>query len=358
MNRLKRAFSYFVPSFFLLGACFCLFSKSEICASGIKEGLIICAESVIPTLFPFMIISGFAVKSGLGDLSGRIFGRGMGKLFSLPDIAFPVVLMSFIGGYPIGAKMTYELLCEDKISSSDARRMNLFCIGAGPAFIINTVGTHFLSSRKAGIIIFVSTLFASLSVGIIQSLVKKEKHRDRFEKQIVFLTNPVNAFANSVSDSVKAIIGVCSWITVFSCITKYIRSLNGGIAADILCAFLEVTGGIRFSEKTFSLPFIAAIISFGGISVHCQIYSYVSKSGLKIYRFYASRLLCSAVSFLICSLLTKIFPCEIPTFSTASQITAGAYSVSVPTAAALLIMCSVLIFDLETKRNSVNKAVK
>lgn len=68
------------------------------------------AETVVPSLFPFMTVASFLLRSGLGEAAGKPFDKVCEKLFRLPGVLAPVIIMSQIGGFPIGAKMTYELL--------------------------------------------------------------------------------------------------------------------------------------------------------------------------------------------------------------------------------------------------------
>lgn len=348
MGKIKPLAGNILLIVFSLGACFCLFSKTQVCALGIKEGLLLCADSVIPSLFPFMIISQFIVKSGMCDFFGRIFGKATAKLFRLPPVASSVILMSLTGGYPIGAKMTYELLCDGKISEAAAQKLDLFCINAGPAFIIGTVGTMFLGSTRAGVLLYCSVALASIIIGVLTRFVGSSETAEPERSKAIILKNPIEAFSASVSDSVKAMISVCGWIVIFNCLIKYICSfsLNGYTVAS--ASILEVTSGIKMSLNFLPVPAFAAIISFGGLSVHCQIYSYVAKTGLSAKLFYTARVLCAALSALICLALLKIFPCEIETFATVAQTNPATYSVSLPAACALLLMCSVLIFELDS----------
>ena len=55
-------------------------------------------------------VASFLLRSGLGEAAGKPFDKVCEKLFRLPGVLAPVIIMSQIGGFPIGAKMTYELL--------------------------------------------------------------------------------------------------------------------------------------------------------------------------------------------------------------------------------------------------------
>ena len=203
-----------------------------------------------------------------------------------------------------------------------------------------------------GVILYCSVALSSVIIGILTRFIDAEKAYEYKKESPVILKNPIEAFSFSVTDSVKAMISVCIWIVIFNCLIKYICSfsLNGYTVA--LSSILEVTSGIKMSLNLLPIPAFAAIISFGGLSVHCQIYSYVARTGLSAKLFYTARVLCSAVTALICSIILKFIPCEIEVFANVSKPSFEAYSVSLPTACALLLMCSVLIFELDNERKS------
>ncbi len=338
--------------FVTLTACVMLFVEADLCAAGIKEGLIMCAGTVIPSLFPFMVASQFILKSGLADFLGSLLGSVTEKLFKQPGVTAGVILMSLIGGFPVGAKMTADLLSAGRITENQAQRLNLFCINAGPAFIIGTVGSMFLGSRKAGIILYVSTSAASLTVGMLTRIIADKGRCVPARDETAYIADPVTAFSQSTADSARAMLSICAWIVIFNGVIKCITSLGSGAFVITVCGILEVTSGIKLSSGVLPFPAAAALLSFGGLSVHCQIYSFISKSRLNMGYFYLARIIASAISSLMCAVLIKIIPCEISTFNTNSQLLPAAYSISVPAAAALIFMCAVLIFEVDTDKKT------
>lgn len=346
----KNIFKNLILIFFTLLVFACLFIKSNECIQGIKEGLTLCASAVIPSLFPFMIASQFIIKSGLADFLSIAFGKVTNSIFKLSGICSTVIIMSLIGGFPVGAKMTCDLLESGKISKNEAQRLNLFCINAGPAFVIGTVGEIFYNNKNVGILLFSSTVFASIITGIFSTILYEKPQNKRTIKVQEDVTNPITAFSYSMADSSKAMLSVCSWVIIFNAIIKCLISIGDFEYLTIVCSLLEVTTGIKMSCASMPLPVISAILSFGGISVHCQIFSYIQKSGLKLKLFYTARVICACISGIICNLLLQIFPFEEEVFSNISSVTPSAYSVSLPSAVAVIIMCSVLIFEVDTDR--------
>ena len=149
--------------------CVFLFTMPHVCTAGVKEGILLCGTTILPSLFPFMAISGFLLETGSGLLRGKWVTRITKRLFRLPSESASVILMAMIGGFPIGAKMTAQLLESRRITQNQAMRMCLFCINAGPAFVISAVGYSLFKSVRAGVILYSSMCLAALLCGMLCS---------------------------------------------------------------------------------------------------------------------------------------------------------------------------------------------
>ena len=79
----------------IAAACVLIFSKTT--AGGVKKGLDYAADILIPSLFPFMVLSSFAMRSGLSELFGKLFGRVFEVMFSLPRAAAGAIVLSLVG---------------------------------------------------------------------------------------------------------------------------------------------------------------------------------------------------------------------------------------------------------------------
>lgn len=172
---LKRQFQSLLPVMASGIVCLLIITKSAVASQGIINGLKICSNVIIPSLFPFMVFSSFVIKSGLYTKIGKILGKPIKLIFNLPACASGAVIMGFIGGYPIGLSMTTELLDMGVIEERHARRMALFCVNAGPAFIISAVGEAIYQSKSVGYILFSSVILSSLTVGIVTGIFSRIK---------------------------------------------------------------------------------------------------------------------------------------------------------------------------------------
>ena len=104
-NNMKKASLYlFLFSSFLL-----LFFNSSLCIACASQGLLIWFEKMIPTLFPFMVISGFIVRSGISSNLSFLFFP-ISYIFRITPPMSYAILMGFTCGFPMGAKVIYDLL--------------------------------------------------------------------------------------------------------------------------------------------------------------------------------------------------------------------------------------------------------
>ena len=179
-----------------------------------------------------------------------------------------------------------------------------------------------------------------------------KRRRKRVKAKIPFtLCDPVGAFVRSVGDATNDVIKICAWVVIFKTVCDGLSTLPIPSGTALFFEFiLEVTNGCRAAAGKAPIPALAAIISFGGLSVHCQIMSYLRYTKLKMRYFYTARAVCASFSAIICMELLKVFPCEVSVFATDSSVTPAAYSVSVPALAALLIMSVLLILEVDSDK--------
>ena len=349
MVAIKLKKEYF--SLIVIFCCvFLIFRYPDAVKSGVNEGLNICFYTIIPSLFPFMVLSSYIVKSNILSPAYKLFSIPVKVIFRQPAPAISVILMSMIGGFPIGIKMTNDLYIKGQITKEQAQRLTLFCMNAGPAFVITAVGTNMLKSTKAGIIIYSSLCISELFSGIISSFVaeknqKEIKHKNEKPLQLASLSA-------SVTDSIQGIFGICAWVILFSSITMCIKEFHLPEKAYIyITSFSEVTKGCSLLIKHSPLPVIVGIIGFGGICVHCQVLEYLKNMEIKYINFFITRILNGVLSGIISYIILIFFPVEINVFSNADKISSYSFSFSYSAFFVVIIMCVVMIFDIDRNKN-------
>ncbi len=348
METIKSKLKSFLLKVFVATVGVMLIMMRDTVAEKISEALTVCADVLIPSLFPFMVLSSFASSADIFSDKNRITVFFMNKLFRLPSSAITAVIFGMIGGYPVGARVIESLYADGSISHSDAKHLFTFCVNAGPAFIVSAAGGMIIGSRIAGYIILVSVLLSSFLVGFVYARLKNCSNPN--EKYIYKdKTDYSTAIVSAVSSSCSGMLSICSWVIVFMAFSVMVETvITNNTILLLYQSVAEVTSGLPSALKVGDVPFSAACIAFGGISVMCQILPLMKKCGIKVREYLFFRIVNSVFVYFITSVIIKIVSVTIPV---ASQFTPEIHYA--PASAALLIMCAVLIFDLssgETKK--------
>lgn len=350
MSKLKNNIKYLIVMIFVICAGGLLLFRRTYISESVSNGLAVCGDILIPSLFPFMVLSGFALNSGAFSKAEKLFSPLMNKVFKLPGRCFTVLFFGFTGGYPVGGRMIGELYEKGEISRKEAKRLFSFCVNGGPAFIVTAAGGAMLGSEKAGWIMLGAVSLASLITGIGGGLLGgKEKNNFNIYKPAPL--NISESLVLSVQSGAGGIISVCAWVLIFSAVSGAVEPFISSDTFNLVFdALSEVTSGIPSAAKLGGAPFTAACISFGGVCVGCQLLPYIKKCGIKVSEYLFFRILNSVLSFGLCFVFMKISGVSVTV--SASQ-GAALWSSSAPASAALLIMCGALILEtLSVKSNS------
>lgn len=342
-NTIKSALKVLIT----IGFAAVMVVKSEASFSAATEGVKLCVSTVIPSLLPFMAMSSFILKSDVFAFAEKALRKISCILFDLPKQSAMIFIMSLIGGFPVGAKLISECVKGGQLTQNQGKRMLLFCVNPGPAFVVNIVGISIIGNMTAGIILLVSICMASLVTGIISRRFKIEEE-DQSVNSTMISEFPL---IDSVYESVKAIIGVCGWIVITSALIGIINSFP--IEENLkewINILTEVTIGCRLSAEQFPLPLTALVLGWSGISVHAQLLPYIRCVGLKYRHFAVGRIFNGVFSMGISFILFRVFPCEISVFSNVGEIVPRSVSVSAPATAGLLFLSALIILDLAPKR--------
>lgn len=323
-------------------------------ANGVRDGLTLCGQVVIPSLFPFLALSSFVVQSGLALRAGRLLRPLTRGIFRLPGTAGGAIFMSLIGGYPIGARMTAQLLDASLITKKQAQRMLLFCVNSGPAFLISAVGAAMLQSRRAGLILCASLTASALLIGFFSRFFAANEPGSACQSpgsECQLPASASQALVDAAAQGCAGIVSICVWVILFSCISALLGllPLPGALRLLMQC-FLEVTSGCAAAAGRVPLPVLALVLGWGGVCVHCQVLRDVRQTGLSLLRFFCGRAANGLLACLISEGLFRLFPCDAAVFSNHVRALPEAFAASAPVAAGMLFMCALLILEVEGRR--------
>ena len=324
-------------------ACLCLggllvwfLADAGAVRDSVAEALALCARSVVPSLFPFLVASSALLALGFGELAAPWLAGLMEPLFRVPGAGSAALVLGLVGGYPIGAKTAADLYRENLVSREEAERLLAFCNNTGPAFILGVVGAGVFGSGKAGLLLYLAHILASLAVGIIFRFYKPS-HRPRTFRgsgpQFQSASFPA-AFTHSITGAMASGLNICAFVLFF---TVFLRLLSyGGIlgtlarltsallsplgmdelwARRLLTGLLEVSSGVTSltdGAMTGRLSMAAFMLGWAGVSVHCQVLAFLGDSGLSMGTYVVGKLLHGLLSSLIAAALCTLFPLSGP----------------------------------------------
>ena len=291
----------------LLGATlFFGIALSAEAAQYVKEGFALAAGYVIPASFPFMLISDAYVAYGnpenillLKQLAVNILG--------IPQNALAIFISGNVGGFPIGAKAVSECYCDGGLTREEAERLLPLCNNPSSAFVVGGVGLGIFGDVSVGILLLISVYIATVVCALLT------KSNCAKCDNTIYIHRQKYSFIESVKKSGWSCVSIFSFICAFSVAMGIIKKrVKHAPLTYMIFAFSEVTNAVRsfafLYEKAplFSLALAAFSLGFGGLSVGLQSSVFASASGLKMRKYYGTKLLEGLVTAAVFSLLFSI----------------------------------------------------
>lgn len=286
---------------------------SERILKSVEFSLNIFKENIFPSLFPFFVLSNILVKCGFVEFVSDLFKGIMGKLFKIKGAAAFVFIMSIISGNPANAKYTKELLDNGCLNKQEATKILCFTCFSNPLFILGTVSLTFLNNKDVGLLILICHYLGNIIIGILMrnycpciekgKISLKEAINDMHNKRISNNESFGIILTNSLTSSINTLLLVLGVITTFLVITTILSesiSVNSVLQSTIN-GFIEMTQGLKYISMEaipLRLKCVLAVmmLSFGGFSVHMQIMSILSNSGIRYLPFLCARVMHSLIS--------------------------------------------------------------
>ena len=305
----------------LLWATLALVLWPEQAMEAMRDGLKLCGNVILPSLFPFFVLSSLVVELGMSRYLGRLLEPVMAPLFRVNGSCAAALALGFVGGYPVGARTAIEIYENGQCSRTEAERMLAFCNNSGPAFILGVVGTGVFGSGKAGLLLYLVHLMASLLVGV---LFRFYRPGDRPQFQAASFPK---AFTSSIIGALHSTLNICAFIlffTVFlrilayagilSALARLLSSLLTPLGMDQTWAERLLTGLVEVSSGTLSgrLSMAAFMLGWAGVSVHCQVLAFLGDSGLSVRTYVLGKLLHGGLSAALAALLFRMIPLSSP----------------------------------------------
>lgn len=273
---------------------------------GAGAGVELCIQTVIPSLFPFFILSILLTES-LAETKSRALSI-LGRWCGMPAGAESILLVGLLGGYPVGAQCVCQAYTAGRLGRTDARRMLGFCSNAGPAFLFGMVASRF-QSRSAPFVLWGIHILSALIVGFL--LPGKQK------TVAVLSSKKQMSLGQAMEHSVRTMACVCGWVVLFRVIITFFDRwflwLLDREHSVLLTGILELTNGCvnltMMDCEGMRFILAALFLGFGGICVGMQTVSVTTRAGLGTGLYFPGKILQGAIStILACPVMFLLYP--------------------------------------------------
>ena len=117
----------------------CILTHSQISLIYAVMGLELWFQKMIPSLLPFMILSGIMVRMKLTDKAAMVIYPVVRPIFRVRKNVCYAMLMGFLCGFPMGARVVDDLYIRTMISKREAEYLLAFCNNIGPVYFCSFV---------------------------------------------------------------------------------------------------------------------------------------------------------------------------------------------------------------------------
>lgn len=322
--KLKQLFLPFLLVAF--SACLVIFSNTNLLAA--KKGLILWANSIIPSLFPFFVATELLSHTNFTYYLGRLLNKFMKPIFNVRGEGSFALIMGIISGYPIGAKIAANFRQKGICSKEECERLLSFTNNSGPLFIIGTVGITMFGNSTIGVLLLITHLLASFTVGFIFRFWKYNKNSEISNgnsylnnKNDINLSNLGGIIGSSITSSINTILLIGGFVVLFSVIISILQTsqlldifancinpifnilhIPDKFSIGFISGILELTNGLNIicniPEKKLSINIVITsfLLGLGGFSILLQVWSTISKTDLSIKPYILGKLLHACIS--------------------------------------------------------------
>ena len=310
-----------------------------------STGLMLWFQKMIPTLLPFMILSGIMIRMNLTEKFVSFIHPFLHRIYGTSPNGSYTILMGLLCGFPMGARITGELYQAGKLSREESSRLLIFCNNIGPIYFLSFVVPTLAIAKPLipfcimygipllyGIIIMRILPFIrqiTLTPGRKAAMQDYENTAPQIYAASAYAIHMQNKSAHTASQiqtapahtSVRVPLlaaidsSVISGLTGIAKLGGYMVFFNllniafvpfSNLSPAFLCLYnclLEITSGIdRGSHLLFYS--ILVLLPFGGFSCIAQTYSMIQHTDLSIRSYIFHKIIqtfLTALCYLCCS---------------------------------------------------------
>ena len=283
-----------VQIFFFILLLYLLLTKPSLTLTYASQGLAIWYQSMVPSLLPMMILTGCMIKLNITTSFSKLIHPITKQLFHTSPNGSYALLMGFLCGFPMGAKIICELYSQNKLTKEEAQLLLPVCNNIGPIFMI-TYGLLSINILNTYTILI---LFYCIPLTYTFFLSRKKTFLNTANNQSL---NCSFAFAldESITESATSILSLGGYLMFFNILLIIpTRLLNlDAKTQSLLSCLIEITNGLSYT--TVFPPYVyLAMLQFGGFCCICQTLKYTLKTDLNFKKYFFHKLVLAGITFI------------------------------------------------------------
>ncbi len=293
--------------------------RADVAANYMREGLTLCARAIVPSLFPFMVLSELLVTSGVGEWLSVPLERPLGKLLGLPRAGCCAAFLGLLCGFPIGARCAILAYEKGTLDREECERALACSSIPSSAFLISTVGTTLWENSKFGVFLYISAVFSALLSGILLYVLQKPEKRVK-EKRAFSPPAKVHfeagMFPTAIKNATLNTLLICAYVVFFCTLTGAVELVINRFTANeithaILSALLELSGGVsaasNLADQRLAVILTGVAVGWSGLSIHCQMLSLCDGHNLSTRPYLAAKTIQAFTYILIMLFFAHVF---------------------------------------------------
>lgn len=288
-------------------------------------GLQLWFNRMVPTLLPFMILSGIMIRLNLTEHVVKIISPVLTPLLRISLNGIYAVTIGFLCGFPMGAKVIADLYSCHKLSKKEASYLLAFCNNIGPVYFISFVLPTLRLQLVLPYVFGMYGLPLCYGVFLRYTFYKKQLPASASMQPSYGLKNILTAaegpspvsLLDTLDDSILSglynIAKLGGYMILFNLLNlipqAFLRSIpiGGTDSGAIINCFLEITSGIN-RMGSYAPLIVLLLLPFGGFSCIAQTYSMIKDTDLSLKQYIAHKLVLSAMTILYYAIWLLFFP--------------------------------------------------
>ena len=181
------------------------------------QGFTLWYSKMVPALLPFMILSGIIIRMNLSEKFVAFLHPVLKKIYKCsPNVSYGLVI-GFLCGFPMGARVTAELLQNGKITRKEAEFLIAFNNNIGPVYFTG-IAMPLLQINNVA-----PYLFGMYGIPLLYGvLLRYTKYKDLYHlnRNGIELKDTVTSFWEATDESihgaVNSILMLCGYMILFN----------------------------------------------------------------------------------------------------------------------------------------------